>query len=78
MVTSRSAALPLRTLAMMSVALAVQAKGSGLSFRKPVQASMVSARSSVDPKLVLVSTRRVRIENQVSMRFSQEDEVGVK
>ena len=63
---------------MMSWALVVQMKGSGLSFQNEAQVSMTSTRSCLEPKLVLASALRVRIENQVSIRFSHDAEVGVK
>jgi hypothetical protein len=63
---------------MMSSELVVQTKGSGSSFQNSVQVLMVEASSLVEAKLVFVSTRRVRIENQVSIRLSHDDKVGVK
>lgn len=77
MIRSR-VARPRVTLAMISSAVRVQTNGSGWWFQFSTHVSMRSPSSVTDPKLALVSALRVRTENQVSIRFSHDDEVGVK
>jgi len=55
----------------------VQANDSGSRFHPDVQRSIVDSRSSTGVKLVLVSALRVNTENQSSIKFSHDADVGV-
>lgn len=63
---------------MILLAGLVQMSGSGLSFQCDAQVSIGSLRSATEVKLASRSVLRVRAENQPSISFNDDAEVGVK